>query len=659
MAGSQVIGSGRSMTGPIYPMCLRWSPDENLIAVGLSHIINVLDPHELGNPRGIIRAPADKKFFEVGKPVKADHFDNQLLPANFERNTGLKTATRIAYRSIDWSPAGCAAGGGCLLVACTTDYQVQILAPPPNRCTSEWRQVANLSDQLYMYVMQTCFRAPPALAHGVPSFASFDVSAIPEAEDNENDDGRDGKMGVKRKHKDYLSVSTKRIGRPKKTETSMSLIPTGPDNVNYQGKPDDVVAADEFVRRHELVSPTMACWSPVFTPDQASVPEPPFVLLCIGCKSGTLNIFRHRLPGLDEATGSVASAPKLVTTFASECSWVASAGWSPSIGPHGEALHDAALLAVGGADGSVRVYHFCAALGATAGAQDGSQGAGLLVTFSSLVCEAEASPVSVTTWAAPSVGQRPLLAIAKGMSVALWEGDVSGPGPIPTSRQCCTHNAHDRQVTGVVFGKERTTIYTCGLDGSVRLWFVQGSRAVEGAEPLALELLGHLVSGGHSQGIYGLGISNNAALLAYCREKVPSGKRRMYETRQRTGHVIVLNCASGPADHIDRLHQYVVSSLHGLAGSDSPLYVWDVVDVLNSHRAEDRDDLIRSVADALETSYFTPGAHVTRESARMLRIATQIRRHAKMTLDDSIQLNRANLTQNFSIQHMLTFYPRS
>lgn len=131
-------------SSPQFPSAVRWS-EENLLAVAAGHLVTIFNPASLSGSRGYIFCKSSPSL-SVGSVSNADLEDSVLLPIRLSREN------KVAVRSIDWSPQGYAAEGGCLLAVCTTDSRIKLYQAPYAEIGSEWVEVSDLSERLHAEV---------------------------------------------------------------------------------------------------------------------------------------------------------------------------------------------------------------------------------------------------------------------------------------------------------------------------------------------------------------------------------------------------------------------------------------------------------------------------------------------------------------------------
>ncbi|KAJ7519835.1 hypothetical protein O6H91_20G057800 [Diphasiastrum complanatum] len=156
-SGSEKSSVGRELVpqavalaaAPIFPNSIKWS-DENLIAVAAGHTVTILSPSTLSGPRGFISI-SPSSLFDIGRVEHADLEASVLLPFTLQRDN------RVNVRCVDWSPAGAASNGGCLLAVCTTDHRVKLYRAPCREYQSEWIEVTDLSTDMHEFCVQSNF----------------------------------------------------------------------------------------------------------------------------------------------------------------------------------------------------------------------------------------------------------------------------------------------------------------------------------------------------------------------------------------------------------------------------------------------------------------------------------------------------------------------
>ena len=115
---------------PVHPDCVKWSED-GLLAVAAAHSAVVLNPGDLGGPRGsaspgrdgsttVLQAPGCPR-----DPTADVHYELAQLRSAATTSSYPAVKAELLVRSLAWSPAGCTLAGGCLLTMVTNDHKVR------------------------------------------------------------------------------------------------------------------------------------------------------------------------------------------------------------------------------------------------------------------------------------------------------------------------------------------------------------------------------------------------------------------------------------------------------------------------------------------------------------------------------------------------------
>lgn len=131
------------IASPCYPDAIAWS-NENLVAVASGHLVIILNPDALEEPRQVVVLHRSDPF-PIGVVNREDLFEPCLVP------TCLVHDNEPCARSISWSQEGFAPNFGCLLSVCTVDGHVKLYRSPICEFCDEWVEVADISQLLFNY----------------------------------------------------------------------------------------------------------------------------------------------------------------------------------------------------------------------------------------------------------------------------------------------------------------------------------------------------------------------------------------------------------------------------------------------------------------------------------------------------------------------------
>lgn len=113
---------------PEFPSAVQWSED-NLLAVAAGNFITVLNPGQLGGPRGFaaVDRPAPDSLCVGVLPF----FDARPSCGRYNRAVAYETNVcrdpnaTASFRCVAWTSLGCTSQGGCLLAGVTDDHRVR------------------------------------------------------------------------------------------------------------------------------------------------------------------------------------------------------------------------------------------------------------------------------------------------------------------------------------------------------------------------------------------------------------------------------------------------------------------------------------------------------------------------------------------------------
>ncbi|CAI0399449.1 unnamed protein product [Linum tenue] len=304
---------------PSCPNAIAWS-DENLIAVASGHIVTILNPASPIEPRGTIAVPTGKHY-PIGRVEKEDLLSGDLLP------TALSRDRKPCARSIAWSSLGMSPNYGCLLAVCTFEGCVKVYRPPFCDYSTNWIEVADISDMLYDHLAKINFVEIDISTSEIPSNGG---SKGKSAEDDmaNSSTGKILKPVVLKQYKrrrvtvaaqinshadsfeQQLSVpSHAEITSPKPTHLRIldskkspktKLAKLGKNKMGSCTFP--LLISKEYAARSALLSSLVVTWSPLLcSPSNQSFPssDDPFQkysILAVGGKSGKISFWRISAP---------------------------------------------------------------------------------------------------------------------------------------------------------------------------------------------------------------------------------------------------------------------------------------------------------------------------------------------------------------------------
>ncbi|KAG9451951.1 hypothetical protein H6P81_004855 [Aristolochia fimbriata] len=238
------------------------------------------------------------------------------------------------------------------------------------------------------------------------------------------------------------------------------------ENSNCIGKQvgeDDVlpVTAKEYAFRLAMLQSVIVAWSPILGPSPDS-PSNCCAVLAVGGKSGKISFWRVLEPQYYTIECGKGSVDVMLTgLLQAHNSWITALSW-------GLYDHDAAnrkfVLATGGCDGSVKIWHGDVHVLLKSSLANGASFS-LLKEVSISPC----APVSTMSIVVPPWKDKIFLAVGRGSGyLEVSSYDISG-GKFKDIQSLF---AHDQAITGLAWAVDGCCLYSCGQDNCVWRWVV-------------------------------------------------------------------------------------------------------------------------------------------------------------------------------------------
>ncbi|KAL3160796.1 hypothetical protein ABBQ38_009207 [Trebouxia sp. C0009 RCD-2024] len=136
-----------------HPAAVQWSED-NLLAVAAGPGVIIINPCQLRGPRASTILPEPSTSLLEADAYPHDPQASLTYSATYLRTRGIYqhrstqiASSRLAVRSVCWSPLGCDLPGNALLTSVTENHQVRIHSPPQS-CQAHWQTDVELSARL-------------------------------------------------------------------------------------------------------------------------------------------------------------------------------------------------------------------------------------------------------------------------------------------------------------------------------------------------------------------------------------------------------------------------------------------------------------------------------------------------------------------------------
>ena len=114
---------------PEYPAAVQWSED-NLLAVAAGPSVIIVNPCELRGPRASTVLPGTSMSLMETDAYPVDPQESCLYSVTYLRTRGMCqhrssqiASSRLAVRTVCWSPLGCDLPGNALLTSVTENHQ--------------------------------------------------------------------------------------------------------------------------------------------------------------------------------------------------------------------------------------------------------------------------------------------------------------------------------------------------------------------------------------------------------------------------------------------------------------------------------------------------------------------------------------------------------
>ncbi|CAL1386999.1 unnamed protein product [Linum trigynum] len=473
---------------PSCPNAIAWS-DENLIAVASGHIVTILNPASPIEPRGTIAVPTGKHY-PIGRVEKEGLLSGDLLP------TALSRDRKPCARSIAWSSLGMSPNYGCLLAVCTFEGCVRVFRPPFCDYSTNWVEVADISDMLYDHLAKMNFVEIDISTSEIPSNG---VSKGKSAEDDlpNSPTCKIFKPVVLKQYKRRRVTVVTEINSPadsleqhiseprhaeitssrpthlsildSKTSRKTKLTKLGKNKMGSCTFP--LLTSKEYAACSALLSSLVVTWSPLLcSPSNRSFPSSDdpvkkYSILAVGGKSGKISFWRISAPQCYSIEHSKApTGVMFLGLLQAHTSWVTAVSLELLISNSDPQV----VMVTGSTDGSVKLW-----VGNVEELSKLSKASkvGPFVLVKEVVHE-NIVPISVLSVVLPAQPvDKMLIAVGKGSgSFEIWTCDTSN---FKLDKAGC-HDAHVYAVTGLCWSSDGLSLYSCGQDNYLRSWILRG-----------------------------------------------------------------------------------------------------------------------------------------------------------------------------------------
>ncbi|XP_020592289.1 uncharacterized protein LOC110032859 isoform X2 [Phalaenopsis equestris] len=602
---------------PSYPNSLVWSK-ENLVAIPSEHLITILNPASLSSARGVITLVQNKPF-RTGLVERSDLLTPCLQPICLSKDT------RPCARSISWSPPGLAPNSGCLLAVCTFDGHVKLYRAPYCEYSSEWIEVADMSDLLFDHIT--------TINYGKWNDQSLAVHGV-KASSRKRSRSKNG-FAVSTCNKSYRSIKRKgpSCRRSSPTEVDPDIISLGicygGDGITLEdneanAETDDEstldqssnlphITAQQYVSRSAVLSSLVVSWSPVLQSSETCC-----AILSAGAKSGDVSFWRICEPECFTIKhGNIPVNAMLIGLIQAHNSWITAICFGISTAC---SLKSQLFMVTGCSDGSVKIW-------------SGNVEGFLLATdvrndcFLLLAEVKNATSVSVSTIALVipiTTPEEVVLAIGRGAGMLdVWIYDISSK----KLRFVANCNAHEQVVTGLAWAFDGACLYSCSQDNSIRRWIFRGDSLCEA--PLSSNSAASEASNNNLSSVsdlcFGLALSPGEQMVAMVHSFDANLQHQMYEKRSQRAVVEffwsggqsfevpndsrldgcrfeAISCLSVPEFTCWEIN--TLGFLKSLENVNKPIVIWDTLTLLRNLR-KDFPVLVENMITKWISSWFS------------------------------------------------------